>query len=301
MDHRAPCAQIAVHDIIDGFRLSGDALASVASNDDEPAYAALFSMLRHNAEMVKVRTASGQIFTANVQEQVAPRALLGGALAGAGGYDGGGGDGYDAGEERGPDAVGFEGAPASALDRVEAFLQLSRRELRAERDTLEKMLWAGGGREPRILGSPKHHVSVFFPLFWQLFTARSRGGEKMICFSPPSPFPQRKKDRSQATDFRYRGEGLWSRDDAMSAGHDCTTPVSGTGVAQDAAAAAATAAVSTTTSTTTTTMSSAIASAMSAMSLQKKVDGQGSLPTTTEESSRIKTHLFQTSCHTINV
>ena len=171
MDNHAPCVQVAVHDIIDGFRLSGGG-ASVAGKDDEPAYAALFSMLRHNAEMVKVRTASGPIFTANVYEEVAPRALLGGALAGAGGGGGGGGgggDGYDAGEEQGPDAVGFEGAPASALDRVEAFLQLSRRELRAERDTLEKMLWAGGGRGPRRLSWPKHHVFVFFPLFWPFF------------------------------------------------------------------------------------------------------------------------------------
>ena len=73
----------------------------------------------------------------------------------------------------------------------------------------------------------------------------------------------------------YRGVGLWSRDDAMSAGHDCTTPVSGTGVAEAAAAAAAAAFSTATRTTTTTTMSTAIASAMSAMSLQKKVNRRG--------------------------
>lgn len=46
------------------------------------------------------------------------------------------------------------------------------------------------------------------------------------------------------------------RDDAMSAGHDCSTPVSGAAVMEDAA-----------------TTSTSTASSMSAMSLQKKVDG----------------------------
>ena len=200
-----------MHDIIDGFRLSGSGGAFAAGKDDEPAYAALFSMLRHNAEMVKVRTASGQIFTADVYEEVAPRALLGGALAGVGGGGGegdggggGGGDGDDAGEERGPDAIGFEGAPASALDRIEAFLQLSRRELRAERDALEKMLWAGGWEgtsETRMAQATRFCFlsPLFFGyFFWQLFTARSCG-RKFFGFFPPSPFPRKEKKKHRAT------------------------------------------------------------------------------------------------------
>lgn len=132
-------AQVAVHDIIAAFHLHGGGGGEGASATDAPAYAALYSMLRRNAEMVKVRTACGPLFGKDIVADATPRALLGGALGGVGG---GGGDRHDdVGEERGPDAVGFEGAPASALDRVEAFLQLSRRELRAERDALEKTLW----------------------------------------------------------------------------------------------------------------------------------------------------------------
>ena len=209
-----------MHDIIDGFRLSGSGGAFAAGKDDEPAYAALFSMLRHNAEMVKVRTASGQIFTADVYEEVAPRALLGGALAGVGGGGGegdggggGGGDGDDAGEERGPDAIGFEGAPASALDRIEAFLQLSRRELRAERDALEKMLWAGGGREPRRLEWPKQRVFVFFPLcflaiFFGNYSPHALAGGNFLVFSLHRLFPERKKKiERRVCDIQARDSG----------------------------------------------------------------------------------------------
>ena len=74
--------------------------------------------------MIKVRVACGPVFTQSID--VAPAALLAGAL--------------DI-EETTPDAAGFEGAPASALERVEKFLRISRDEMRAERDAVDRWLW----------------------------------------------------------------------------------------------------------------------------------------------------------------
>ena len=74
--------------------------------------------------MIKVRVACGPVFTQSID--VAPAALLAGAL--------------DI-EETTPDAAGFEGAPASALRSVEKFLRISRDEMRAERDAVDRWLW----------------------------------------------------------------------------------------------------------------------------------------------------------------
>ena len=114
-------AQVATHDLLDAF--GAETFESWSGSKPSPLVSTL-AALRGNAEMIKVRVACGPVFTQSID--VAPAALLAGAL--------------DI-EETTPDAAGFEGAPASALERVEAFLRISRDEMRAERDAVDRWLW----------------------------------------------------------------------------------------------------------------------------------------------------------------
>lgn len=114
-------AQVATHDLLDAF--GTETFESWSGSKPSPLVSTL-AALRGNAEMIKVRVACGPVFTQSID--VAPAALLAGAL--------------DI-EETTPDAAGFEGAPASALERVEAFLRISRDEMRAERDAVDRWLW----------------------------------------------------------------------------------------------------------------------------------------------------------------
>lgn len=118
-------SQVAVHDIIKEFHLA------------DPVYASTLSMLQHNDEMTKVRNVAGPIFSKDIYGETEPRVLLAGANVGEKASD----EEIDERVERGPDAAGFEGAPESAITRVEAFLMISRRDLRMERDILDKTLW----------------------------------------------------------------------------------------------------------------------------------------------------------------
>ena len=114
-------AQVATHDLLDAF--GAETFESWSGSKPSPL-ASTLAALRGNAEMIKVRVACGPVFTQSID--VAPAALLAGAL--------------DI-EETTPDAAGFEGAPASALERVEKFLRISRDEMRAERDAVDRWLW----------------------------------------------------------------------------------------------------------------------------------------------------------------
>ena len=57
------------------------------------------------------------------------------------------------------DRPGFEGAPASTLDRVEAFLARERAALRSEREAVDDALW----RQARdyVTTATHHHPSVY--------------------------------------------------------------------------------------------------------------------------------------------
>jgi len=161
-------AQVAVHDMMEGFSLggvrgevsdssSGSGSGSGSAND--PMLSAVLLMLQRNSEMVKARAACGSIFKLDIYAQMEPRALLAGA---AGGEGTGGADASndEDGAEHGPDAAGFEGAPASALDRVEAFLHMSRRELRAERESVDRALWADAMAAGHDCSAPVNGIGV---------------------------------------------------------------------------------------------------------------------------------------------
>ena len=133
-------AQVATHDLLDAFGV--ETFESASSPKPSPL-AATLAALRGNAEMIKVRVACGPVFTQSID--VAPAALLAGAL--------------DIGETT-PDAAGFEGAPASALERVDAFLRVSREEMRAEREAVDRWLWNDAMRAGHDCAEPVAGVAV---------------------------------------------------------------------------------------------------------------------------------------------
>ena len=136
---------------------------------------AIHSVLKSRDEMVKVRAACGPLFTKDVA--VDPASLLSGALdfenfepeagerenGGGGGGRDGGGDGDGDGDEPAPDQIGFEGAPASVLDKVDAFLKACRVELRRERDAVDAALWEDAMRNGHDCSTPVTGTGVLHP------------------------------------------------------------------------------------------------------------------------------------------
>ena len=127
---------------------SADASAGASEDASEDALETTLLVLTTDAEMLKTREACGNLFTQSLD--ASPRALLRGALdiepldreSETIGTE----------TETETDDVAFEGAPASAIDRVDAFLQSARSEIRAERERAEATLWRDamrGGHDAR--------------------------------------------------------------------------------------------------------------------------------------------------------
>ena len=116
----------------------------------EDALETTFRVLTTNEEMRKTRDACGDLFTQNLD--ASPRALLRGALDIEPRDRDSETTGTETETETETDGVAFEGAPVSAIDRVDAFLQSARVEIRSERERAEAALWRDamrGGHDAR--------------------------------------------------------------------------------------------------------------------------------------------------------
>lgn len=158
-------AQAATRDLLEAFSpsafsrsfgrrvVAGTETETASEDASEDALETTFFTLTTDEEMLKTREACGDLFTQNLD--ASPRALLRGALD------------IEA-RDRAPETTGsepgtgtetetetdvaFEGAPASAIDRVDAFLQSARAEIRSERERAEAVLWRDamrGGHDAR--------------------------------------------------------------------------------------------------------------------------------------------------------
>ena len=116
----------------------------------EDALETTLRVLTTNEEMRKTRDACGDLFTQNLD--ASPRALLRGALDIEPRDRASETTGTETETETETDGVAFEGAPVSAIDRVDAFLQSARVEIRSEREHAEAVLWRDamrGGHDAR--------------------------------------------------------------------------------------------------------------------------------------------------------
>jgi hypothetical protein len=118
---------------------------SPVENPDSPfsedALRTTYRLITTNEEMRKTRDACGDLFTQNLNPS--PKALLAGLLDIEPKIETG--EEHEFGETDNAalsaEPVAFEGAPVSAIDRVDFFLQRARAEIRVERETHENTLW----------------------------------------------------------------------------------------------------------------------------------------------------------------
>ena len=139
-------AQAAVRDMLEQFGPKTFSDEKIENHETETfsqdALVTTLALLTSNEEMRKTRDACGDLFTQNLDPT--PKALLQGLLdiePKQRSDDTNEIPETETDTNESTDPVSFEGAPLSAIDRVDAFLQHARMELRVEREAHDAALW----------------------------------------------------------------------------------------------------------------------------------------------------------------